>query len=59
MSGFKYQTNGEELKCVNCKNDDFKRLTPANGLVPYECLRCHFVSWFPENIAPVDNSNHK
>ncbi len=54
MSDFKYKTNGEELTCVNCKNTEFKRLAPANGLVPYECQRCHFVSWFPEDFAPTE-----
>ena len=53
MSKFSYQTNGEELLCVNCKNDDFKKLPSQNGLSPYECQRCHFVSLFPDQIAPV------
>lgn len=59
MSAYYYQTNSEEVACVNCKNTDFKRLTPINGLVPYECQRCHFVSWFPETIAPADKPPKK
>jgi hypothetical protein len=56
MSEFSYQTNGEEVKCVNCKNGDFKKLPSINGLAPLECQRCHFVSWFPEKIAPVEKT---
>ncbi len=56
MSELTYQTNGEEVKCVNCKNTEFKRLQPVNGIVPFECQRCHFVSWFPEQIAPAEKS---
>ena len=56
MSKFVYQTNGEELKCINCGNEDFKRLDPENGLTPFECQRCHFVSWFPDLIAPKETA---
>lgn len=58
MATYYYQTNGEEMKCVNCGNHDFVRREPMNGgdgaFVPYECARCHFVSWFPAEIAPGD-----
>lgn len=54
MSEFLYKTNGEELKCVNCKNGDFNKLASVSGLSPFECQRCHFVSWFPDNMAPAE-----
>jgi len=57
MSVYYYKTNGEEVKCVNCKNTDFKRLSEGGkpgDLVPYECTRCHFVSWFPGEFAPAE-----
>ncbi len=54
MSEYTYQTNGEELKCINCKNTEFKQLPQVNGITPFECQRCHFVSWFPEQIAPQE-----
>lgn len=53
MAAYYYQTNGEEVQCVNCKNKEFSRLDPVGGIIPYECGRCHFVSWFPEYMAPA------
>ena len=59
MPVFYYQTNGEELHCVNCKNGEFMRLESSNGLIPYECQRCHFISWFPEAVAPAETPPKK
>ncbi len=56
MAEYFYKTNNEKLQCVNCGNTEFTRHMPEPGkdvsFVPYECERCHFVSWFPEVYAP-------
>lgn len=62
MTAYYYRTNGEEVKCVNCGNTEFNRLSPMgeNGdLVPYECARCHFVAWFPAAFAPGETPGTK
>lgn len=55
MSAYYYKTNGEEVRCVNCGNIDFtQKKGGGTSFVAYECSRCHFVSWFPEEFAPGD-----
>ncbi len=52
MPEFIYKTNKELVKCVNCGNVEFIQHQPLTGMVPYECQRCHFVSFFGGGFAP-------
>ncbi|MCC8109195.1 MAG: hypothetical protein LIQ30_09170 [Planctomycetes bacterium] len=56
MPEFIYKTNKEPVKCVNCGNIEFIRQQPVNGMVPYECQRCHFVSFFGGEFAPEETA---
>ena len=59
MAQYRYATNGEPVKCVNCGNLEFKRRPPEgknSDMAPYECGRCHFISWFPADFAPQEDS---
>ena len=59
MAQYIYKTNCEIVKCVNCGNTEFAKRDPMNGvgpdsLVPHECERCHFISWFPGKFEPTE-----
>ena len=56
MPNYYYKTNSEMVKCVNCGFTEFKRrdLDSVAEMAAYECGRCHFTAWFPQEYAPSE-----